>query len=135
MLVDVGNVYQQKLSLENAQSATGSIGKLIVKLGVVEIASQTIAGLLKTNAVTYIAGGTIQGISAAYLTHITGLSSIAYFQEKEFESNADRNLNIDRFGQKLQQVFEQTKRTTFLENLVKQSLVKLLPTTQTSSAN
>jgi hypothetical protein len=134
MLVDLGNVYQQKLSLENAQSATGSIGKLIVKLGLVEITSQTIASLLKTNTITYIAGGMIQGISAAYLTHITGLSLIAYFQEKELESSADRNLNLDRFGQKLQQIFDRTERTTFLENLVKQSLVKLLPTTQTSTA-
>jgi hypothetical protein len=135
MLVDLGNIYQQKLSLENAQSATGSIGKLIVKLGLVEITSQTIAGLLKTNAITYIAGGTIQGISAAYLTHITGLSLIAYFQEKELESSVDRNLNLDRFGQKLQQIFERTKRTTFLENLVKQSLIKLLSETRTSATN
>ncbi len=134
MLVDLGNIYQQKLSLENAQVTTGTIGKLIVKLGLVELSSQTIAGILKTNAITYIAGGMIQGISAAYLTHVTGLSLIAYFQEREPDSNASQSLNIDRLGQKIQQIFEQTKRTTFLQNLVKQSLVKLLPETKTNAA-
>jgi uncharacterized protein len=134
MLVDIGNIYQQKLSLEDARITTGTIGKLIVKLGLVELSSQTIAGILKTNAITYIAGGTIQGISAAYLTHVTGLSLIAYFQEREPDLNASQSLNIDRLGQKIQQIFEQTKRTTFLQNLVKQSLVKLLPETQTNAA-
>jgi uncharacterized protein len=130
MLVDIGSIYQQKLSLDQARMATESIGKLIVKLGLIEISSQAIVGILKTNAITYVAGGTIQGVGAAYLTYLVGLSSIAYFQELEISSQNNESLNIDRLGQKLQQIFEQTKRSEFLQNLVKQSLIKLRPEAQ-----
>jgi uncharacterized protein len=135
MLVDLGNIYEQKITLDRAQNATKAIGKTIVKLGLVEITSQTIVGLLKTNTITYIAGGTIQGISAAYLTHVTGLSLVEYFQDKEIDAKANQSLNVDKFGQKLQQIFEQTKRTTFLQNLVKQSLIKLFPEMRSNAAS
>lgn len=122
MLVDLSAIYQQKFSLSQAQTATGTIGQLMVKLGLVELSTQTIASLLKSNAITYVAGGAIQGVSAAYLTRLAGLSLIEYFQEQDVAQASGESLNLDKLGQKLKQVFEQNQRSAFLQNFVKQAI-------------
>ena len=124
MLVDLSRIYQQKLSLSQAQTAAGTIGKLMVQLGLVELSSQAIAGLLKSNALTYVAGGMIQGVSAAYLTRIAGLSLIDYFQEESL--NLDREgecgINWEKLGVKLKQAFQDNQRTAFLQGFVRQAI-------------
>jgi uncharacterized protein len=124
MFVDLGAIYQQKFSLSQAQTASGTIGKLMVQLGVVELSTQTIGSLLKSNAVTYVAGGAVQGISAAYLTRLAGLSAIEYFQEQEIGIASGDGLNLERLTQKLKQVFETNQRSSFLQSFVKQAVVR-----------
>lgn len=124
MLVDLGAIYQQKFSLSQAQTASGTIGKLMVQLGVVELSTQTIGSLLKSNALTYVAGGAVQGISAAYLTRLAGLSAIEYFQEQEIGITSGDGLNLERLTQKLKQVFEANQRSSFLQSFVKQAVVR-----------
>jgi uncharacterized protein len=125
MLVDLSGTYQQKFSLTQAQTASGTIGKLMVQLGLVELSTNAIASFLKSNAVTYIAGGTIQGISAAYLTRVAGLSLIEYFQEQEISTASAEGLNLEKLGQKLKQVFEQNQRSAFLQSFVKGAVTRL----------
>ncbi|MCU0535102.1 MAG: DUF697 domain-containing protein [Hydrococcus sp. Prado102] len=131
MLVDLGAIYQQKFSLSQAQTASGTIGKLMVQLGVVELSTQSIGSLLKSNALTYVAGGALQGISAAYLTRLAGLSAIEYFQEQEIGLASGDGLNLERLSQKLKQVFEANQRTAFLQSFVKQAVVRF----QTNSSS
>ena len=126
MLVDLSAIYQQKFSLSQAQAAAGTIGKLMVKLGLVELSTQAIANLLKSNAVTYVAGGGVQGISAAYLTRLAGLSLIEYFQERELSEASGEGFNWDKLAQKLQQVFQQNQRASFLPHFVKQAVAEKL---------
>ncbi|MGK7874945.1 MAG: DUF697 domain-containing protein [Xenococcaceae cyanobacterium] len=127
MLVDLSDIYQQKFSLSQAQTASGTIGKLMVKLGLVELSTQAIGGILKSNALTYVAGGAVQGISAAYLTRLAGLSLIEYFQEQEVGATSGEGLNLEKLGQKLQKVFEQNQRAAFLQSFIKQAVARLSP--------
>jgi GTPase SAR1 family protein len=131
MLVDLSNLYQQKFSLTQAQAASGTIGKLMVQLGLVELSTSVIASLLKSNVVTYVAGGAVQGISAAYLTRLAGLSLIEYFQEQEIGIASGEGLNPEKLARKLKQVFEQNQRTAFLQGFVKQSVARLFPESPT----
>jgi uncharacterized protein len=126
MLVDLSDIYQQKFSLAQAQTASGTIGKLMVKLGVVELSTQTIASILKSHAVTYVAGGVLQGISAAYLTRLAGLSLIEYLQEQEINNSSNaQGFNLETLTLKLQQVFRQNQRAVLIQNFVKQALTRL----------
>jgi uncharacterized protein (DUF697 family) len=129
MILDLGEIYQQKLSLSQAQTLASILGKLMLQLGLVEFSSQAIASLLKSHFITYVAGGTVQGISAAYLTRLAGLSLIEYFQEEITlpDSNAE---NWAGLRDKLQQVFGQNQRLDWLQNFIKQVLSKnTLPVT------
>ncbi|MBW4421443.1 MAG: DUF697 domain-containing protein [Myxacorys californica WJT36-NPBG1] len=123
MVMDLSKLYQRKFSLDQAKTIAATIAGLMLKLGLVEVSTQAIAGILKTNAVTFIAGGLIQGVSGAYLTRLAGLTLIEYF-----EGEASSEIKRDRLQQILQTVFEQNRRLPFMQMFVKQALDKLRPT-------
>lgn len=129
LVVELGEIYQQKFSMQQAQNTAKTLGSLMLKLGLVELSTQTIGGILKSNAFTYVAGGAVQGVSAAYLTRLAGLSLIEYLEEQECsEATAtEKSFNFERLGQKLQMVFQQNQRTTFLQGFVKATVGRMLP--------
>ncbi len=123
MVMDLSNLYQKKFSLEQAKTAAAAIAGLMLKLGLVEVSTQAIGSVLKTNAVTYMAGGLIQGVSGAYLTRMAGLTLIEYF-----EGENSGEIKRDKLQSILQAVFEQNGRLPFLQMFVKQAVERLKPT-------
>ncbi|MGB3692742.1 MAG: DUF697 domain-containing protein [Spirulinaceae cyanobacterium] len=126
LVVDLGAIYQQKFSLAQAQNAAGTLGKLMVQLGLVELSTQTIGSILKSHGLTYVAGGAVQGVSAAYLTRLAGLSLMAYFQEQQLDSSCGEGFNFAKLGEKLQAVFQSNQRQAFLQGFVKQVMASSL---------
>jgi hypothetical protein len=129
MVMDLSKLYQRKFSLEQAKTIATTIASLMLKLGLVEISTQAIAGILKTNAVTFIAGGLIQGVSGAYLTRLAGLTLIEYF-----EGEPAGEIKRDKLQQILQTIFEQNRRLPFMQLFVKQAIDKLRPNPLTPQA-
>jgi uncharacterized protein len=130
MIVDLGGVYQQKFTLEQAQTAAGAMGNVMLKLGLVELCTQTVANLLKTNAITFVAGGLVQGLSAAYLTRIAGLTLVEYLEAQDLLApEPPRAWNLDLLGNTLQKVFQANERIAYLQTVVKQGLDRLSPDT------
>lgn len=129
LVVELGAVYQQQFSLDQAKEVAGTLAEQMVKLGLVEMSSQAIAPLLKSHALTFVAGGLLQGISAAYLTRIAGLSLVEYFQEQsQFATvSSESSFQIGKLAQKLKAVFQDNQRTAFVQSLVQQGIAKLVP--------
>ncbi len=128
MVVDLGAIYHQKFSLDRAQAAAGAMGDVMLKLGLVELCTQTVAGLLKTNAVTFVAGGLVQGLSAAYLTRIAGLTLVEYFAAQDLVApEPTRAWNLDLLGSTLQQVFQANERVAYIQTIFKQGIERLVP--------
>ncbi|WP_250121922.1 DUF697 domain-containing protein [Chroococcidiopsis sp. CCMEE 29] len=127
MVMDLGAIYQQKFSFQQAQTAAGTLGKLMLQLGLVELSTKAVSTVLKSNAITFVAGGVVQGVSAAYLTRLAGQSLVEYFQQQEVATNAETGLNLDKLGQTLQKVFQQNQQIGFLQAFVKQGVGRLLP--------
>ncbi|WP_199316296.1 DUF697 domain-containing protein [Chroococcidiopsis sp [FACHB-1243]] len=130
LVMELGAVYQQKFSFEQAQNVAGTMGSLMLKLGLVELSTKAISTVLKTNAITFVAGGAVQGVSAAYLTRLAGCSLIEYFQQQEEAIESASGLNLDKLRQTLQNVFQQNQQVAFLQGFVKQGLGRLLPAPQ-----
>jgi uncharacterized protein len=95
----------------------------------VELSTQAIAPLLKSNVLTYVAGGTLQGLSAAHLTQLAGLSLVDYFEEQvqSLEVGAAIQIKRDSLIQKLQAVFQEKQQAVFFKTLVSQGVSRLLP--------
>lgn len=126
LIKDLGEIYQQTFSLQQAQAGAKTLGSLMLKLGLVELSTQTIGSILKGNTFTYVAGGAVQGVSAAYLTRLAGLSLIEYFQEQDISETTGKSFNLERLGQKLHAVFQQNQRMAFLQGFVKQVVGRLV---------
>ena len=127
MVIDLGNIYQQKISWEQGQQVARTMGSLMLKLGLVELSTKAVTGILKTNVATFVAGGMVEGVSAAYLTRVAGLSLIEYFQEQEIALESGDALNLEKLRQVLPTVFQQNQKMAILEAFVKQSVKRLLP--------
>ncbi len=125
LVFDLGKLYQPQFSWQQAQTVAGTLGKQMVQLGLVEFSTQTMTSLLKANAFTYLAGGTVQGLSAAYLTRIAGLSLIEYFQEQELSQESGETLNFNRLQTKLQEVFQNNQRTALFKSILQKGKEKL----------
>ena len=121
MVMDLSKLYQQKFSLSQAKTIATTMASLMVKLGVVEVSTQAIGTILKTNIVTYMAGGLLQGVSAAYLTRLAGLTLIEYF-EGDIPNGV---VKPDLLQQIIEKIFQQNRRLPFLQAFVRQAVDKL----------
>ena len=127
MVMDLSKLYQQKFSLDQAKTIATTMAGLMVKLGVVEVSTQAIGTILKTNVVTYVAGGLLQGVSAAYLTRLAGLTLIEYFEGDIPAGVVKRDL----LQQIIEKIFQQNQRLPFLQAFVKQAVDRLKSTALT----
>lgn len=134
LIMDLGKVYGFNLSLEEAKAAAGTLASLTVKLGLVELSTQALTAVLKSHFATYLAGGTVQGISAAYLTRMAGLSLIDYFEQAALAGTPATALSWEAIGQRLQTVVQQNRQMALLQTLVKQGIGILNPAPSLAAA-
>jgi uncharacterized protein len=125
LIVDLGQIYQQKFSFESAQTAASSMGGLIVKQGLVELSSQAIGTILKSHLVTFVAGGIVQGLSAAYLTRMVGLTLVTYFESQPAIAQQSSPFNLSQLSQILPKVFQDNQRVAYIQSFVTQALSHL----------
>ncbi len=137
MVTELGKIYRQQFSLQQAQKVALEIGSLMLKFGVVELSTQAIATLFKTNAITYIAGGSVQAVSAAYLTRLAGLSLVEYFsrQEPTLAMTEASPLAIERISQILRSVFQNSQRQNMLKEFISQAIAQLFNKPTPSNAS
>ncbi|MEM9904836.1 MAG: DUF697 domain-containing protein [Cyanobacteria bacterium P01_D01_bin.44] len=134
LILDLGKIYGRNFSLDQAKTAAGTLAELTIKLGLVELATQALGTVLKSHAATYVAGGALQGVSAAYLTRVVGLTLIDFFEAQSWLDPADRQLNFDTLGKRLQGLFQQARQGMALQAFATQAL-KHLPVGNPSTAS
>ncbi|HIK45110.1 MAG TPA: DUF697 domain-containing protein [Leptolyngbyaceae cyanobacterium M65_K2018_010] len=127
LIMDLGKIYGFTLSLEEAKTAAGTLASLSVKLGLVELATQALTAVLKSHFATYLAGGLVQGLSAAYLTRMAGLSLIDYFEAAALADTPTHALSWEAIAQQLQAAIQQNRQFSLLQTLVQQGINILKP--------
>jgi uncharacterized protein (DUF697 family) len=134
LIMDLGKVYGFNLSLEEAKTAAGTLASLTVKLGLVELSTQVLTTVLKSHFATYLAGGLVQGLSAAYLTRMAGLSLIEYFEESALAGTPTTEISWDAIANRLKSAIQQNGQARFLQALAQQGIEKLKPNPQIAMA-
>ncbi|MBD2113453.1 MULTISPECIES: slr1306 family protein [Cyanophyceae] len=128
LILDLGKIYGFNLTLNEAKTAAGTLASLTVKLGLVELSTQVLTAVLKSHFATYLAGGLVQGLSAAYLTHMAGLSLVDYFEQAALAGTPTSELSWDAIAQRLQTTIRQNRQLSLLQTLAKQGIDILKPT-------
>lgn len=127
LIMDLGKIYGFNLTLEEAKTAAGTLANLTVKLGLVELSTQVLTAALKSHFATYVAGGLVQGLSAAYLTRMAGLSLMDYFEAAALVGTPAGELSWDAIAHRLQSAIQQNRQASFLQSLAKQGIDRLKP--------
>ncbi|WP_411867177.1 DUF697 domain-containing protein [Vulcanococcus limneticus] len=78
MLQEMARLWDCSWSAEQLQAAARELAKAALTLGVVEWSSQALASLIKLHGATWLVGGALQALSAAYLTRVVGRAMADY---------------------------------------------------------
>ncbi|WP_448573432.1 slr1306 family protein [Trichothermofontia sp.] len=123
MVLDLGAIYQCPLSWQQAQTLATILASQMLKLGLVEVSTQLLGNVLKGTSLTFVVGAAIQGVSAAYLTRVAGLSLVEYFAQVEVAPETGNR--GDRLRQIVQTVAQSTQRSTILQDFARQAIAAL----------
>ena len=72
MLREMARLWNCPWTLEQLKTAALHLGKAALAMGVVEWSTQAVAGAFKLHGGTWLVGGALQALSAAYLTRVVG---------------------------------------------------------------
>jgi small GTP-binding protein len=118
MILDIHQLYGESISFQRAKEIAQSLGQLLLKLGGVELATQSIGSLLKASPLALV-GIPLQAVSAAYLTRIAGFTYLEWMQagggswkEEEIKTYLEKQLRHHR---------QPTLVQTFLQPLIQRS--------------
>jgi small GTP-binding protein len=117
MITELAAVYGTQISTSHVRMVGGQMIQMLLKLGLVETATSLVAGIFKSSLVGYAAGGAVQGVSMAYLTHVSGEAFAEYF--KSGQSWGDGGMQAALVRQ-----FDLTRRVEFLQDFAKQAVIK-----------
>ena len=118
MISELANVYGITLSTSNVRMIGTEMIQMLVKLGLVEATTSLIAGIFKSTLVGYAAGGAVQAVSLAYLTHISGETFAEYFRHGQTWGDGGMQAALIR-------QFDLTSRAEFLQQFAKQAVQKV----------
>ncbi|MEM9567314.1 MAG: GTP-binding protein [Cyanobacteria bacterium P01_E01_bin.34] len=110
----LNKLYGRKITLKRTEQIAKSMGKLLVRIGGVEVATQVMGSALKASPLGAM-GIPLQAISSAYLTRVTGLT---YLDWLESEDLWDEERMLSRLKAQLQF----SGRTEFVQQFMKQAL-------------
>jgi small GTP-binding protein len=118
MISEIASAYGVEMNTGHAKMVGSQMIQLLLKLGLVEATTSLIAGLFKSTLVGYAAGGAVQGVSMAYLTHISGQAFKEYFRRGQDWGDGGMQAALVR-------QFDLTSRAEFLAEFAKQALSRV----------
>jgi hypothetical protein len=80
MLSELASAYHVPLSADSLEMVGRQMAETFFRLGLAETAASLIAGIFKFNPLGFAAGGTVQAVTMAYLTRITGAAFLEYLE-------------------------------------------------------
>ena len=119
MITELAAVYGVAITGAHVKMIGGQMVQMLLKLGLVEASASLIAGLFKSTLVGYAAGGAVQAVTMAYLTHVAGRTFAEYFARGQ--SWGDGGMQAALIRQ-----FDLNSRAEFLQEFAKQAVDRVL---------
>jgi small GTP-binding protein len=119
MISELAAAYGVEISSAHVKMIGGQMIQVLLKLGMIEAATSLVAGMFKSSLVGYAAGGAVQCVTMAYLTHISGLTFREYFARGQ--SWGDGGMQAALIRQ-----FDLHSRAEFLQEFARQAFDKVI---------
>ncbi len=119
MITELAAVYGVEITSGHVKMVGSQMIQMLLKLGLVEATTSLVAGLFKSSLVGYAAGGAVQCVSMAYLTHVSGLTFREYFARGQQWGDGGMQAALVR-------QFDLNSRAEFLQEFAKQAIDKVI---------
>jgi GTPase SAR1 family protein len=118
MISELAAVYGVDITTAHVKMIGTQMIQMLLKTGLIEATTSLIAGLFKSSLVGYAAGGAVQAVSMAYLSHVSGHAFADYFRHGQ--SWGDGGM-----GAALIRQFDLNSRAEFLQEFAQQAMGRL----------
>ena len=118
MISEIATVYGVEISGAHVKMIGAQMAQMLLRLGMAEATTSLVAGLFKSSLVGYAAGGAVQVVSMAYLTHISGHAFADYFARGQSWGDGGMQAALVR-------QFDLNSRAEFLQEFAKQALERV----------
>jgi small GTP-binding protein len=115
MISELASVYGVEITSSHIKMIGTQMIQTLLKLGMVEAATSLIAGVFKSTLVGFAAGGAVQVVSMAYLTHVSGHAFADYFARGQSWGDGGMQAALVR-------QFDLNSRVDFLQEFAKQAV-------------
>ena len=119
MISEIAAVYGVEVSSSHVKMIGGQMVQMLLKLGMVEAATSLIAGLFKSTFIGFAAGGAVQATTMAYLTHISGVTFLDYFERGQSWGDGGMQAALVR-------QFDLNSRAEFLRDFAQQAIHRVV---------
>jgi GTPase SAR1 family protein len=119
MVVEIGRIYRCEINMEEGRELALSLGKTLASLGIVKGAITLVSTTLQLSVGGIIVSRAIQGVSAAYLTHIAGKSFIEYFRHNQDWGDGG-------ITEVVQRQFQLNRKDKFIRSFVQEAITHVM---------
>jgi len=119
MVMEVAKVFGVSLTTESAKRLAGELAQVLLKMGVVNVATELLGKALKASIVGYLAGGAIEAVTGAYLSKLSGDTFIDYFAH-------DQNWGDGGMQGAIERRFKLIGQREFIADFIKEASQRVL---------
>ncbi|MBI4718992.1 MAG: DUF697 domain-containing protein [Planctomycetes bacterium] len=114
MVCEVAKLFGVAVGADVAKRMARELAQVMIKLGVVGLATEVLGKALKASVVGWVAGGALEAVAGAYLTRLAGDAFIEYFAHDQdwgeggMQGAIERRFELQRRGEFVAEFLRQT---------------------------
>lgn len=122
MVCEIAKVFGVAIGADSAKRMARDLAQVMIKMGIVGLATEILGKGLKTSLVGYVAGGAIEAVAGAYLTRLAGDAFIDYFAHDQnwgeggMQGAIERRFNLQRRGEFVAEFLREAAERVFKRN-------------------
>jgi hypothetical protein len=119
MVMEIAKVFGVPLSVDSAKRLAGELAQVLLKMGVVNVATEILGKALKASVVGYLAGGAVEAVAGGYLSRLSGEAFVDYFAH-------DQNWGDGGMQGAIERRFQLIGRREFVADFIKEASARVL---------
>lgn len=119
MIAEIAKCFGVEIRMDAAKRMARELAQVMIKMGIVGVATEIMGKALKASVVGYVAGGTIEALAGAYLTKLAGDAFTEYFAH-------DQNWGEGGMQGAIERKFRMQRQGEFIAAFIKEATRKIL---------
>lgn len=124
MITEIARCFGVEIGAASAKRMARELAQVMIKMGIVGVATELIGKALKASVVGFVAGGAVEAVAGAYLTRLAGEAFTDYFAR-------DQNWGEGGMQGAIERKFRLQRQSEFVVDFVKEAARRILSDSET----